>query len=76
MGKAQFNNLPARPDDVAAVAKLIRRHQPISQKDLLDLAGLTKTRVLCALDELINREKVTEPTARVYALKDALKSSD
>lgn len=55
MGLNRFNDLPPRPDDLRKVRVALRRHQSVALATLISETGLTKTAVLCSLDELIRQ---------------------
>jgi hypothetical protein len=65
MKKAAWNLLPAKPQDIVRVTRILEGGRTkISQ--IQTLAGLSKTRALCALDELINKGHAHE-VVRGYA---------
>jgi hypothetical protein len=59
MRKAPWNNLPAKPADKIKVMKVIS-NSPCKPSDLIEVTGLSKTRCLCAVDELIYENKIIQ----------------
>lgn len=59
MRKATWNSLPARPEDVERVRRVLRRGET-RLSELPTLAALSKTRTLCAIDQLLQKGEVKE----------------
>ncbi len=59
MKKALWNTLPAKPEDIKRIASIISKG-PIRPKDLIIKSGLSKTRCLSAVDDLIYNKKILE----------------
>lgn len=63
----RFGNLPPRPDDLDRVRRVLQRG-PLTKQALIERAGLSQTRTLCAVDALIATGEMTyDAEARLFA---------
>lgn len=68
-------DLPPRPEDVAKVRRALQRGA-LNRQALIDRAGLSQTRTLCAIDALIASGDVAYDNAeRLFSLREAGTSS-
>ncbi len=56
------SDLPAKPEDMKRVRRALHRG-PLVRKALIEAAGLTQTRAMCAVDALIARGDVCYDSA-------------
>lgn len=64
-------DLPPRPEDTAKVRRALRRGA-LDRQTLIERAGLSQTRTLCAIDALIGAgEVIYDPTARLFSIRKA-----
>ena len=62
------SDLPPRPEDMAKVRRALQRG-PITRQALIERAGLSQTRTLCAIDGLIAAGEVAyDAAARQFSL--------
>lgn len=61
-------DLPPRPEDVARVRRVLQRGS-LTRQELIDRAGLSQTRTLCAVDALIAAGEVAyDQAARQFSV--------
>ena len=61
-------DLPARPEDMAKVRRALQRGA-LTRQSLIERAGLSQTRTLCAIDALIAAGEVAyDAAARQFSL--------
>lgn len=62
-----FNKLPPKPEYLKKIQTAFAKKEYLSEQELIKNTKLTKTQVLCALEELINRgEVVRESKSSLY----------
>jgi hypothetical protein len=63
----RFGNLPPRRDDLDRVRRAAQKG-PLTKQSLIERAGLSQTRTLCAIDALIATGELTYDTeAKLFA---------
>jgi hypothetical protein len=71
----RFNSkLPARPESVAAVMKVLSQNDELMVKDIARLSRLTQTQARRALEELVTSEavvvrKLRRPRKTLYSIR-------
>jgi hypothetical protein len=69
------SDLPPRPEDVARVRRVLQRGV-MTRQALIERAGLSQTRTLCAIDALIAAGEVAyDAAAREFSLVASAKPS-
>lgn len=64
-------DLPPRPEDMARVRRALQRGA-LARQALIERAGLSQTRTLCAIDALIAAGEVSYDTeARLFSIRQA-----
>ncbi len=53
MRLSPFNSLPAKPEHILMVRRALKPQKEFSVSELIMATGLTKTQLLCSLEELI-----------------------
>lgn len=61
-----FNTLPPRKEYLSKVMRALTRDSALSERELIDVTGLTKTQLLCALEALIAQGSVNKMPDRMY----------
>lgn len=56
----RFNTLPARPEYLKKVTSALKRRSELKVADLVQATGMTRTQVMCALEELVRQGKVIQ----------------
>ena len=59
MRLAPLNNLPAKPEYISKVKKALSGKNALSEKEMIDRTGMTKTQVQCALEAMF-RDNLVE----------------
>lgn len=54
-----YNRLPARTEDIALIRALLNNGSKLQLKTIISKSGLTRTQVLCTLQELINNKEIS-----------------
>lgn len=67
MKLSAFNTLPPRKEYLAKVMRVLNRQSALSERELLDATGLTKTQLLCALEVLIDDGLVNKIPDKKYS---------
>jgi hypothetical protein len=72
MNLAPYNKLPAKPEYIAKVLALLEKQPDSRPIDIERKTRLTKTQVMCTLQELLRDEKVkvASENPRRYSLLD------
>jgi predicted ArsR family transcriptional regulator len=72
-GLAAFNNRPPKPEYAQKIIRVLKRKQSCRLIDLTKATKLTKTQVMCSLDELLTTGVVIislQSDSKFYSLKD------
>ena len=69
---APYNKLPPKPEYIAKVVAVLHKNPDSRPVDIEKKTGLTKTQVMCTLEQLIRERKVLVITgkSRLYRLAE------
>ncbi len=67
-----FNKLPPRPEYIAKVLAMLNKHPDSRPLEIERKTGLTRTQVMCTLEQLLkeNKIRVIEGGTRLYSLAE------
>jgi len=71
---APYNKLPSKPEYIDKVLKILLKHPGLRPIDIERKSKLTKTQVMCTLEELIKNGQVViiSQSPKLYSLRQSM----